>query len=291
MASLDEMLLSERLRQEQPLYSASTRTAIEQNLALAREELATSQTDFSSLRAFCLFIGYSRSGHSLIGSLLDAHRNIAIAHELDALEYIRSGCTAHELFTLLFRNSVGFSEAGRQWGEYRYAVADGWQGRVDPLLVIGDKKGRNSTALLAQHPGLLDKLKRTVGLPVRCIHVVRNPYDMIATTSRKNFKPINAVAHAVASRYETNKRLIESLGAECVLTLWHEDTIADPARTLKLLASFLGVAADMEWIEACARIVSPVPHESRHDVSWPEAVLDYVDNLTRKFDFLGRYSR
>ena len=37
------------------------------------------------LRSFCLFIGYPRSGHSLLGSLLDAHPDIAIAHEVNAL--------------------------------------------------------------------------------------------------------------------------------------------------------------------------------------------------------------
>jgi hypothetical protein len=37
------------------------------------------------VRSFCLFIGYPRSGHSLVGSLLDAHPDIAIAHEVNVL--------------------------------------------------------------------------------------------------------------------------------------------------------------------------------------------------------------
>jgi hypothetical protein len=36
----------------------------------------------------CLFIGYPRSGHSLIGSLIDAHPHAALGHELDLLKYV-----------------------------------------------------------------------------------------------------------------------------------------------------------------------------------------------------------
>jgi hypothetical protein len=40
------------------------------------------------LRAFCLFIGYPRSGHRLIGALLDAHPDVAIAHEILSGSYV-----------------------------------------------------------------------------------------------------------------------------------------------------------------------------------------------------------
>jgi hypothetical protein len=35
-----------------------------------------------------MFIGYLRSGHSLIASLLDAHPNAIATHELDALKFV-----------------------------------------------------------------------------------------------------------------------------------------------------------------------------------------------------------
>jgi hypothetical protein len=38
--------------------------------------------DFSNVRTFILFVGYPRSGHSLIGSIMDAHPNVIIAHEV-----------------------------------------------------------------------------------------------------------------------------------------------------------------------------------------------------------------
>ena len=42
-----------------------------------------------------MFIGYPRSGHSLIGSLLDVHPNAIVAHELDALKFVGAGFGKH----------------------------------------------------------------------------------------------------------------------------------------------------------------------------------------------------
>src|SRR5262245_36859172 len=60
---------------------------------------------FAAVETFCLFVGYPRSGHSIIGSLLDAHPNAIIADELDALKYVQAGFNQNQLFYLLLRNS------------------------------------------------------------------------------------------------------------------------------------------------------------------------------------------
>jgi hypothetical protein len=41
---------------------------------------------FRGIQTYCMFVGYPRTGHSLIGSLLDAHPRVVIAHELNALK-------------------------------------------------------------------------------------------------------------------------------------------------------------------------------------------------------------
>ena len=40
------------------------------------------------VETYCMFIGYLRSGHRLIASLLDAHPNAIATHELDALKFV-----------------------------------------------------------------------------------------------------------------------------------------------------------------------------------------------------------
>jgi hypothetical protein len=83
---------------------------------------------FDSVESYAMFIGYPRSGHSLIGALLDAHPNAAIAHELDVLKYVKEGYSREQIDPLLLENSRRYTESGREWNGYRYEVAGQWQG-------------------------------------------------------------------------------------------------------------------------------------------------------------------
>lgn len=139
---------------------------------------------FHNIETFTMFVGYPRSGHSLIGSLLDAHPNILIAHELHALKLIRAGFDKNQLFQLLMENSQTMAAKGRRHSGYSYEVSNQWQGRFSTLKVIGDKKGASSAMQLRTSPGLFDFLKATLDLEVKLIHVIRNPYDVL-TTMRK----------------------------------------------------------------------------------------------------------
>ncbi|HEY3168098.1 MAG TPA: hypothetical protein VGK57_12760, partial [Candidatus Binatia bacterium] len=136
---------------------------------------------FNRVQSFCLFIGYPRSGHTLIGSLLDAHSNAVIADELDALKYIQAGFSRDQLFYLLLRGSRRAAKAGRQRTGYSYYVPGQWQGRFDKLRVIGDKAGGASAIRLAAFPFLLDTLSNGFNTRLKFIHVTRNPYDVIST--------------------------------------------------------------------------------------------------------------
>ena len=69
---------------------------------------------FDDIETYCMFIGYPRSGHSLIGSLLDAHPNAIVAHELDALRFVGAGFGKHQLYELLLDNSRRYAQRGRE---------------------------------------------------------------------------------------------------------------------------------------------------------------------------------
>ena len=57
--------------------------------------------EFDETKYFCLFLGWSRSGHSIVGSVLDAHPNIVITHEYDVLKYYKRNKNSKELFMYL----------------------------------------------------------------------------------------------------------------------------------------------------------------------------------------------
>jgi hypothetical protein len=256
---------------------------------------------FADVEAFCIFVGYPRSGHSLVGALLDAHPEIVIAHELDVLKYVDAGFRRIQLFELLLANSRRIAASGREQTGYSYAVPGQWQGRFQALRVIGDKKGGMSTFRLRDDPGGLERLTRRVHAPLRVIHVVRNPYDNIATMSRRRDtrlprgerdRPVGV--REAAGRYfslcETVTSVTARLPASEVFHLRHEDLIAAPAERLRDLCGFLGRTAPDDYLDDCAAVVFGESRRSRDGVEWSAEEVELVAREIARFGFLMGYT-
>jgi len=132
-----------------------------------------------------MFIGYPRSGHSLIGSFLDAHPEIVLSHELDALGFINQGVSRDEIFSLILQNTELHSRLGKIWCKYCYPIPDQWQGKYQALKVIGDKKAAVSAMRIGANKKLLSQLLNMFGQNTKIILVARNPFDTITTISSK----------------------------------------------------------------------------------------------------------
>ena len=257
--------------------------------------------DLENLHAFCMFVGYPRSGHSIVGALLDAHQDVLIAHELDSMRYIEEGFTRRELFGLLVDQDRRFVGNGAVWEDYQYLVEGQHQGRVRTLRVIGDKKGGVTTRHLRNDPALLDRVQRFVELPVRFVHVVRNPFDNIATMSRKDTEwirqigwthlssPMDIAIEFYRENCETNARLQRELGPESFFEVRHESFANDPAPVLAALCRFLGVEPDDRYLTDCSAIVRP-PSPTRDQVDWEPAHRARVEGFMEEFDFLHGYA-
>ena len=61
---------------------------------------------------FCLFLGHARSGHSIVGVLLDAHPRIVLADEFDALEYVDARFSKGQILYLSFKIARDQGPAG-----------------------------------------------------------------------------------------------------------------------------------------------------------------------------------
>jgi Sulfotransferase family len=245
--------------------------------------------DLAGIRAFLLFVGHPRSGHSLVGSLLDAHPDMAVAHELDALEYVAAGYGRNQLFSLVLEHTQLNAKAGRKsWG-YSYAVPGQWQGRYRRLEVVGDKRGRKTTARLRAHPELLDRLIDTVQVPVKVVQVVRNPYDNIATMFTRGDAPMEHQIELYFSLSET----VDTIAGRLDETQFHrvhlEDLVADAKGELATLCDFLGVSAHSDYLEACASIVFPTPHSTRATAPWTPSLRDVVARRSAEYAWLARY--
>ena len=156
------------------------------------------------VKMFLLFVGYPRSGHSILGSFIDAHPHVAIAHEMMLMhlwKYLsdrqkKTGIAnpffkdQAYLFNVVYRQSYWDAKSSRSEQSakknYTLSVDSPWQGKYNKYLsVIGDKSGGMTTNVYLSSardfPQYLNELKETVKVPIKIIHAVRNPFDLAST--------------------------------------------------------------------------------------------------------------
>jgi hypothetical protein len=243
----------------------------------------------SQVETYCMFIGYPRSGHSLVGSLLDAHPDMVIAHELDVLGFVQSGFRRGHIYALILNNSREIAAKGRVQTGYSYQVPDQWQGRFRTLQVVGDKRGRGSMVRLQRRPDLLDRLQRVVRDPVRFVHVMRNPFDNISTMSKRRDWTLEQATDIYFSLADTVAEVKRRAGESHVIDVRHEAVIADPKGSLKELCGFLGVIPTDDYLDDCAAIVYQTAHQSRHEAPWTAELRDAVQGRIDRTAFLHGY--
>jgi hypothetical protein len=247
------------------------------------------------VRTYCLFIGHARSGHSVVGALLDAHRQIVISDELDALRYLRAGFSRGQLLygslEIARRQAAGLRrKAGRGGKTYSYHVPGGWQGRAEELRVVGDSQAGWTTRRLGADPGLLRRLRqRMAPIEVRFVHVVRNPFDNIATMMLRGGRTFESAFAQYAANCEVIVPLAERIGSQRLHRVRHEALVADPRATLSALCGFLDVEADEAYLAAATAQVYRSPARSRTEVEWRPEDVRRVEELIGRFDYLAGY--
>ncbi|MDJ0868057.1 MAG: sulfotransferase [Myxococcota bacterium] len=245
---------------------------------------------FAEVERFVLFVGYPRSGHSLVGSLLDAHPEAIVAHELHVLRYLRYGFSRDQLFALLLERSARQAARGRSATGYDYRVPGQWQGRARRLRLIGDKRGGGTIRKLTARPGLLPLLERRVALPIRWVHVVRNPFDNVATIFRRGeSRTLEGAADHYLRMVEGVVWFRERVAAETLIDLRHEEILSEPRRELVRLCGFLGLEPEPDYLDACAGAVWKEPRRTREAVDWPDAVRGRLEREIAAVSFLRGY--
>ena len=249
----------------------------------------------NGVKKFVFFVGYPRSGHSIVGALMDAHPHVVIPHEyflfcqFKTLDKASDETWRDNLFNILYKKSeldAAGSRVKYRKG-YTLSVKGMWQGRFDGYIeVIGDKSGgRTTMEYIKDKSGFLrnyQKLKKLVSIPVRMIHVMRNPFDMVATSTiyhQNKVERSELLPKARGSSNVTVKKLnspeiletqtayylkkfnavvemIENVfGKDNVLEIHNCDLVADPRGTLQKIFDFLEVDTTEHYLEVCAEKV------------------------------------
>lgn len=275
-----------------------------------------------NVERFVLFIGYPRSGHSIIGTMMDSHPNMVIANEFPLTRSLmspalRNTVTKQGLFNALYLNSraeMVYGERGEDGLErkgYLLTMNSSWQGNFSKLRIIGNKEGGATSKHYHAHPSEVISaykwLQNEIGIPIHVLHVVRNPYDMVAThtlyvagdnghkynasKTKKLNKPllVEEVIKQFFFRAKAVASMIQVLNLT-VLQLRHEDMVNKPKHTISQVCNFLQVDCSEDYLEACTAKTYRTVSKTRNLVMWTKHLRDRIDSGIKQFYFFNKYT-
>jgi hypothetical protein len=137
--------------------------------------------------------------------------------------------------------------------------------------VVGDKSGGYTTLRLTETPELLNRLRAMLPLQLALIHVVRNPFDNIATLFRRGSFPSLERAIAFYDELCQTVARLETRGEPGTLhRIHHEQLLQTPREHLAALCMHLGLSAPDEWLEAGAEVVSASSLKVALELDWDD---------------------
>ena len=273
----------------------------------------------NGVKTYVFFVGISRSGHSIVAALLDSHPHIVISNELDVFGSVLNDSSVSKatLYNRIWDQSYRKARTTLHNTGKGYSLAiDGlYQGAYQSYIdVIGDKHGgRAARAFLADDKlfqSRLDKLRTLVKQPIKLIHVIRNPYDNIATIAI--YRHFNAERADISAAKKNNQTIIikpgqlEKVtdyyfslfqGAEMMRQQFNLDTmdvhgkdlIANPKVMINKMCNFLQVPCSDEYLDIVSKKIFSSESKTRYNVKWTDEQIAKIKENIQKYDNLKQY--
>jgi len=280
----------------------------------------------NGIKSFVLFIGHSRSGHSIVGSILDSHPHVVLSHEVGLLrKMVRNPeWDKKQIINELWQNDVSVAVSGPRMESaiekgYTLAIPKLYQGTYESYIdVIGDKKGLETAALLATNSTLwrqiIHRLESVTGLPLKLFHVIRNPFDNIATLVFYNaIRAHNVSTNDVVElkqkgyNYSFDSYLIDQqiekyfklyqaaedakvkIGIDTI-QIHSKDLIADPKKVIAQMCNFLQIICSNYFISVCSDKIFPKESKTRYQIHWSDYHIKEIQKGIAQFASLHRYA-
>jgi hypothetical protein len=158
------------------------------------------------------------------------------------------------------------------------------------VRIAGDKVWNPATLLLHGDHGLIPSLEERLGVPVRIVHAIRDPFDTIATMHRRSGASVADRIRWYFIHCEAAAAIRERMSDGRFFDSHHADLLASPAVELERLCGFLGVSVDTEHVTAVARVLFDRPRRTRDGAAWRAADIEAVRAGIARFPFLARYA-
>ena len=273
------------------------------------------------VKLFVLFIGHTHSSHSIVASVLDSHPHMIVSHEsgiIPALIHTPSSATKQYVYDCIWTSSYRAAHGGKRSGDgkgYTLVVDKEWQATYDTYVdIIGDDQAHViPSSLLHNKEKVQDMLKRLpslVGIPIKLFHVIRNPYDNIATDVL--YRTFKADRHQVLNAKNSNvsvavnPEVVDASshhyfhlyeGVEYVkkeykfdtMTIHIRDFIANPKSEIAKMCEFLRVVCSEDYIKKCSEKIFSKESKTRYKITWTNEQIKNIRSFTQRFDSLKRY--
>jgi len=267
------------------------------------------------VKTFVFFLGHPRSGHSIVGSLLDAHPHVVIANEADVFSKLLKGQIIPNKYGILntvWTSSLDGLRLTNSKG-YRLFVDGLFEGAYsDYIDVMGDKKAGVTTQLLLHHSMLWKKAFSTLKSHfdfIKVIHVIRNPYDNIATEVfyhifsipkfadvKKNNETLEVRSSIIQQHtvdyFACHKAIVnaQQIYQLDILEVHGRDLIDETKETMMNMCSFLGVNCSHNYLEICSNKVFKSESKTRHLIKWTNNQIKEIQASIEKYSSLKRYT-
>ena len=258
--------------------------------------------NYADVQHFVAFLSLGRSGHSWIGSVLDAAPNALVANEYGIFERFKTEgrkMTRDSLFEGIAKNSFLCGKYGRIQ-VYDYSIPGLWQGKLGDshtIQVIGDKRGgslvqrlmsfgkpwADQSAAEAQRR-YMQEFRDLVIVPLRFVMVLRNPFNMIATWHLRHGQGLKEIDKVVLQealdQYLQIKWAAENLLEPNEVYVTTMESFAKHTETeLRSICEFSHVQCPPNMVQMVNNLTNHTPHDTYMLVKWEQKQIMVVNNF------------
>lgn len=234
---------------------------------------------------FILFVGYPRSGHTIVANILNSHPNILISDEVGIMKF--SKLTKEKIRNSIIKKSnevdIKYTSV---YGNVNYTEDNIEKNKI---TIFGDKHANKNTMFINSKFDKIYKLNDIFNLNL--IHVIRNPYDMITTNFIRRGRKWDNNIYKIINHFNTLFKTVENIKEKYdMFDIYLEDLIKYPYNNITELFHYVGIQRlDNEFLSYVSSKLLDNANKSRILYDWQDDQKQLVQNMISKYKFLKGY--
>jgi hypothetical protein len=226
------------------------------------------------MKNWIAFCGLNQTGSTIASAILDGHPNARVSFEKQAFKrwYIEKQSKEEILHQVMTSGHGNYRKKKALPGSGSWIARE----NQESLLAAGDKYGSGIYHTLAKGASadVIDEFSKFIGHPVKLVHTLRNPYDIIGgwvdrpKAKRKcpdRDKRFDNAVGVYVGFYNVMQPILDRYPH---FDLYNDELIKNPRGTLTKLCGYLELPVVEPWLTTAVRSVYTEPHNRRDNREW-----------------------